>query len=306
MPTRNRETPCSGSGSFPMPRNILVTGASGFMGRALTTALKADGHRVFTITHSHGDITDPHIFADIGGERIDIVYHLAGRTDVSQSWERPGEYYRVNVMGTQNVLDFCRQQHARMIYLGTYVYGAPRYLPVDERHPVDPANPYTHSKWLGEELCRFYASRYNIPNICIRLFNVYGPGQKQCFLIPHLLKEFQRGDYIKVRSLAPRRDMLYIDDAINALRNLCQSEHTGIYNLGYGASWSVAEIVATLQELLGTTLPVHQQNELPPHEVMNIVADTRHIRRDFHWSPQYNLYDGLKILLMETSYGNQV
>lgn len=289
-----------------MPQRILVTGSGGFMGRALTTALRADAHDVFAMTRAHGDIVEPKTFASLDIGPVDIVFHLAGKTDVAQSWKRPGDYYSVNVMGTQRALEFCREKGAKFLYLGTYVYGAPRYLPVDEQHPVNPANPYTHSKWLGEELCRFYASRYDMPSICVRMFNIYGPGQSEHFLVPHLLQELRRGESVRVRSLAPRRDMLYIDDALDALRRMCQSSHTGVYNLGYGASWSVAEIVATLQDLLKTSLPVRQEGELPPHEVMDIVADTRRVCEDFQWRPRHDLRAGLKRVITETAYGHQI
>lgn len=285
-----------------MPKHILVTGAAGFIGQALTAALQEDGHSVFAMTRAHGDVAEAETFAALNSAPVDIVYHLAGKTDVAHSWEKPGEFYRVNVVGTQRALDFCHQHGARFIYLSTYVYGSPRYLPVDEQHPVNPANPYTHSKWLGEELCQFYASHYGMPITRIRLFNVYGPGQSEQFLIPHLLREIARGETINVRSLTSRRDMLYIDDVIEALRLLSQTPHSGVYNLGYGTSWSVAEIADVLQKELGTSLPLQASKKLPPNELIDIVADISNICKVLCWHPQYDLYHGLRMLLKKTTY----
>jgi nucleoside-diphosphate-sugar epimerase len=115
------------------------------------------------------------------------VFHLAGKAFVPESWQAPHGFYEVNVLGTANVLDFCRRQSASVTLISSYVYGKPLRLPIDEDHPLEPFNPYSHTKILAEEIGRYYAAQFGVPVFIVRPFNVYGPGQDRRFLIPTLI-----------------------------------------------------------------------------------------------------------------------
>src|ERR1035441_7776926 len=119
---------------------ILVTGANGFIGTHLVAALKSAGYVVYTHTHHGGDIAH----CPLAFDGVAHVFHLAGKTYVPDSWESPLGFYHANVLGTVNVLEFCRRQHASITFISSYVYGKPDSLPIAEHHPLRPSNTYSH------------------------------------------------------------------------------------------------------------------------------------------------------------------
>jgi nucleoside-diphosphate-sugar epimerase len=219
-----------------IPQNILVTGSTGFIGKPLVSCLGLRGATVHHFARSRGhNILDKNAFTPFLDKGINIIFHLAGLTFVPDSWNNAGEFYAVNFLGTQNTLDFCRAVGAHMIYISAYVYGVPQYLPIDEHHPVAPNNPYAHSKWLGEELCRFYAGNMGVKVTVLRGFNLYGPGQDTRFLLPWIIMQAKEGKEIVVKDDAPRRDYLHVDDFIEACILAMQApDQFRIFNVGSG------------------------------------------------------------------------
>ena len=127
---------------------ILVTGAPGFIGRALCRSLRVCGHEVAQLSRSDGDISEPATLGQIGP--IKHVFHLAGRTFVPDSWKDPLGFHKANVIGTGNVLEYCRLQRARLTFISAYLYGLPDRFPVWELCAPRPNNPYALSKHLAE------------------------------------------------------------------------------------------------------------------------------------------------------------
>src|SRR6266545_743941 len=263
---------------------ILVTGASGFVGRHLAPVLIQRGHTVF-----EHDIHDGHISTcAFRFDRVDHVYHLAGKVFVPASWVETREFYDVNVLGTVNTLEYCRGQKATCTLISSYVYGQPDRLPIGEDHPVRAVNPYSHTKLIAEEVGRFYETHMQVPVTIIRPFNLYGPGQAGNFLIPSLLRQAVNPeiDVICVEDDKPRRDYLYIDDFINLLARIPEKIRTGTYNAGSGCSFSVAQIVEAVNRLLPDPKPLRSRNKTRPHEIPDIVADIQKARRAFDWEPR--------------------
>src|SRR5438105_775381 len=197
-----------------MPRT-LVTGATGFVGRALVRALSQAGHAVNALSRSAGDIADAATWARLPA--VDHVFHLAGRSYVPDSWADPAGFLRANVTGTARALDYCRANGAHLVFVSGYLYGVPKRLPIREDDPADPNNPYALSKFLAEQVCAFHAAAMQVPVTVLRPFNIFGPGQRGEFLIPAILDQIRRGKEICVKDLAPRRDFVFIDDVVAAL-----------------------------------------------------------------------------------------
>ena len=195
--------------------NVLVTGSAGFIGRHLTKELELAGACVIGCDMVNGwDLTDRDVFKKI--ESADMVFHLAARASVPLSWKDPKETARINVQGTENILEYCRiNDVTKLVFPSTYVYGIPEYLPVDEKHPINPSNPYAQSKLDGEALCSEYSKEQGISCTILRPFNIFGPGQNMDFLIPTIISQLKKG-IVQLADPEPKRDLLYLKDAVRA------------------------------------------------------------------------------------------
>lgn len=273
-----------------MNKTVLVTGASGFMGRPLSEKLEQAGCTVVRHSQAHGDIASCS-FPD----GVEHVYHLAARTFVPDSWRAPLPFYSTNVLGTVNVAEFCRRHGASLTMLSSYVYGKPQFLPISEEHPVAAFNPYGHTKLMAEEVCRYYAQQYGLRVTIVRPFNVYGPGQRGDFLIPTLLRQVldPGAREISIANDRPRRDYLFIDDLLDLLLRNSDPEGFDIFNAGSGSSVNPRELAESMLRMAGVEKAVVSRDEVRPDEVLETVADIAKAKLIFGWEPRVSLREGL-------------
>lgn len=278
--------------------SIVVTGASGFIGHALCRSLYQGGHKVVTLSSKDGHIADPRVFSHIAEARH--VFHLAGRTFVPDSWKEPQDFMNVNVLGTTNVLEFCRAQDASLTVISAYLYGVPERLPIKETCLPRPNNPYALSKYLAEQVCEFYATHYGMGITVVRPFNIFGPGQKPHFLIPQIINQVKERQIIRVKDLTPRRDYLYIDDLIDALVRTLEA-HRGyhVFNIGSGSSISVGELISVIQTAAGTEMPVVSENQIRRNEINDVYADISKARALLGWDPNTTFQQGIERMLIK-------
>jgi len=269
-------------------KKILITGSDGFLGKHLRQNLPE--YEVKTFDIADGDIVT-HKFSDMG---IHHAFHLAAMTSAPQSWDNPFEYYQVNMLGTVNILEYCRKTGTSMTYVNTYPYGMPKYNPIDEQHPCAPNTVYNHSKHLAEDICRFYAENYGVSVTVLRLFNLYGGGQSSSFLIPHIVKQALFNTQIDVMDLDPKRDYVYIDDVVEALRLTIGKSGFSVYNVGSGESKSVKEVCDCVVDIIGTQKTIVSADNKRKNEVTNIQADISKIQSELGWNPATNFIDGLR------------
>jgi UDP-glucose 4-epimerase len=281
-------------------KRILVTGSNGFIGRNLVEELKKCTTDVVALTYPNGNRIDIRDWKRIKEmEDIHMVYHLAAITQVPFSFENPREVYAVNVLGTLNILELCRLHDIKkIVFASSYVYGQPRYLPIDEKHPVQPTNPYARSKVMGEDLCKAYYEDYGLKCIILRAFNIYGEDQSENFLIPSILKQLVK-DEIELNNPEPKRDFIYIKDAISAYVKAGEYDGSGfeIFNIGSGRSYSVDEIVRKLIDSSGRNVAVTYQNKRRKNEIMNTISDYRKAKEKLCWEASVSIDEGLKITL---------
>jgi len=274
----------------------LVTGGNGFVGVALVRRLRLEGASVWLLGRSDGDISEAVTFENL--PQVDIVYHLAARTFVPDSWVHSEQFMCSNVIGTQNVINFCNRCGAKLVYVSAYIYGIPVRLPIDESHVVQANNPYAMSKYLGEQLCSFSARYLSVPTTVLRVFNVYGPGQRSDFLIPTIVNQVLFGEKVKVKDLSPRRDYVFIEDLVDALIRAGSSGSVfNVLNIGSGESYSVAELIASVQLAAGTSLPVVAEGVPRQNEIPEVVADCSRAREVLGWSPQISIQEGMRLMV---------
>ncbi|MDO8500602.1 MAG: NAD-dependent epimerase/dehydratase family protein [Gemmatimonadaceae bacterium] len=279
--------------------SVLVTGAAGFIGGALCRRLKRSGHEVFELTSEHGDIARRETLA--GAPAARHVFHLAGRTFVPDSWLDPAGFQRTNVLGTANVLEYCRTHGARLTFVSAYLYGAPERLPVSEDVIPRPNNPYALSKYLAEQSCAFYASCYGTSVTVIRPFNIFGPGQPDIFLIPQIIRQIREKRAIRVSDLAPRRDFVYLDDFVDALvRTLNFASGYQVINIGSGRSLSVRDVIETVQDVAGTHLPIETDGETRRGEINDVYADIAKASALLEWTPKLTFRQGIERMLLRS------
>jgi nucleoside-diphosphate-sugar epimerase len=254
---------------------------------------------VLALDRTHGDISEERLWQELPAART--LFHLAGRTFVPDSWTQGPSFMAANVLGTQHALDWCKRHKAKLIFASAYIYGVPERLPIHESDPARPNNPYALSKLLAEQLCEFAATHEQIPVVVLRLFNIYGAGQRPEFLIPMLLEQIRAKQEIKVLDLSPRRDYVFVDDVLSAFAKAMDvSEGYHCINIGSGTSHSVQEIIDILQECAGTHLPVVSSCAVRRNEIPDVRADIARARAILGWWPEWDLPAGIRAMMKES------
>ena len=283
-------------------KKVLVTGSKGFIGESLVAYLKKMEYEVLGFNSEDGDISDCDIYEKYKPVEISYIFHLASKTFIPSSWEHPVDFYKTSIIGTQQVLELCRKKNIPMTFVSAYVYGISEKLPIAEITPLNPNNPYAHSKYLTEELCKFYSDYYNVKITIIRPFNIYGKNQKDYFLIPHIIKQVLDEEEIKVKDLNPKRDYIYLDDLICGLiKTMTYKKKFSIFNLGSGVEYSVKEIIDIIQNIFKTDKSVISDNIERKNEITRVVADISKAKEELDWSPRFSFREGIKDILEKMS-----
>ena len=280
--------------------DAIVTGAGGFIGQALCADLRAKRWNVLPLTSTNGDVAERSTWTPLPPARV--LFHLAGRNFVPDSWMRGPDFVNVNVAGTEHALAYCRQHGARLVLASAYVYGIPQRLPIRESDPATPNNPYALTKRLAEQLCEFAAQYQRVTATVLRIFNVFGPGQREEFLIPKILQQVREGQEIRLFDLSPRRDYVYLSDVVEAFVKAADvSAGFRAVNIGSGMSLSVAEVVDKIQAVAGTRLPVASDSVERRQEIPDVVADISLAQQVLGWRPQLSFEDGIEQILKRIS-----
>lgn len=166
------------------------------------------------------------------------------------------------------------------------------HVPVDETQPIDPyINDYVFSKYLSEEVVKFYAAK--VPTIVVRISNIYGPTKLvRPDLIPTLIQSLLSPGEVTVWSTQPVRDFLYLDDAAEAIVKLLDTAYTGVVNLGSGRSVSIGHIVDTLEKISGRGIASLNKDVVGP---MHFECDLSLVRKLTGWTPAHSLEEGLRL-----------
>jgi len=292
----------------------LVTGGAGFIGSALAARLLARGEEVVVfdnLTSGHrsriptgaafveGDLRDAHALlrACTG---VSVIFHLGASVGNRRGLENPTNDGAVNALGTVNVLEAARFNRCRKIVYSSSaaIFGEPRVLPIPVDHPTRPLTPYGVSKLAGEQYALAYAALYGIDAVCLRYFNVYGPGQTYDpygNVIPLFLTEALAGRPLTIFGDGQQtRDFVAVDDVVEANVLAEQADGvTGAFNIGSGAAVTINALAELILRLSPQSVPVRHGPERPG-DVRSSVADISAAATVLGYRPAVSLQDGLR------------
>lgn len=302
---------------------VLVTGAGGFIGSHLTETLLQRGATVSALVKYNGtghwghleslpldlrqrcqihlgDITDPHFVRHLV-RGCDVVFHLAALIGIPYSYVAPQHYVQVNVQGTLNVLEACRQEGIpRLVHTSTSeAYGTARFTPITEDHPLQGQSPYSASKIAADKLAESYHCSFGLPVVTLRPFNTYGPRQSSRAFIPTVITQALTQPVVRVGSLDPVRDLNFVSDTVEAFLAVAQCDAAigQVLNAASGRAVTMGQVLQTILELTGKTgLPVKQeaQRVRPDHsEVMVLQGDSTLLTELTGWQSTVPLEQGL-------------
>jgi len=298
-------------------KKIFITGISGFIGSQLKETLKGEKYGLvkfgdLSLKHEgytpiFGDLTDYHTLAKVIKEiKPEIVIHLAALTSVSQSFERPQEYFETNTIGTINLAEINLRFNPyleKFIFAGTpEEYGIQNEFPTKETAPLCPNSPYAVSKAACTKYLQYLYKAYDFPVIISRHANCYGRkfGEFQKLgVIENIIVQMIKRKDVYLGEPDVERDFLYIDDVLNWYSLLLEKGQNGeIYNAGWSRSYSIREVAELAKEILGFKGAIFW-NTIPrrPGEIPKMELDASKAREEIGWKPKIDLKEGLKLLI---------
>ena len=272
----------------------LVTGGAGFVGTNLVKRLLKDGYRVdcyddystgFRKNNQDGcmyytvDIRDPFLTQ----VKFDVIFHMAALPRIKPSFENPKDVVEVNVNGTLNILEYARKNDIPVIYAGSSSVHGGVYK-----------NPYTFSKWQGEELCKMYEKIYKLKVSICRFYNVYGDYMPESgeyrTVLPIFLEQYKNKETFTITGDGEqRRDFTHVGDIVDAMIKVMElNEYGNTFELGRGENYSIKEVVKMFPDPRWTFIPNI------PGEVKETLCESKFTREKLNWKPKINLKEWLE------------
>jgi dTDP-glucose 4,6-dehydratase len=304
-------------------RQVLVTGAGGFIGSHLVELLVQRGARVrgfvrYTsrgdagwldrldpavrgqVEVHAGDLTNPEAVAGaLAG--CDTVFHLGALIPIPYSYRHPREFVAANVVGTLNVLEAARKADMRRIVQvsSSEVYGTAQSIPMPEKHPLHPQSPYAATKVGADQLALSYARSFDLPVVVARPFNTFGPRQSARAVIPTIITQALTRDRIELGATETTRDFLFVTDTAEGLVRCAEADGVvgEVLNLGTGREHSIQQVVELVFSITGKDVPVEiaaERKRPPQSEVDRLCAAVEKAQERLGWEATVSFEDGLR------------
>ncbi|WP_303696038.1 GDP-mannose 4,6-dehydratase [Brevundimonas subvibrioides] len=301
-------------------RQVLVTGAGGFIGSRLCERLVEIGAEVRVLVRytsdgdagwldrspirgeidvRRGDLADRDSVLDAVRDR-EIVFHLGALIAIPYSYLAPESYVRTNILGTLNVLQTVRELGvARLIHTSTSeVYGSAQFVPMTEAHPLVGQSPYSASKIAADKLAESYHRSFGTPVVTLRPFNTFGPRQSARAVIPAIAVQLLAGRPVRLGDTRPTRDFVFVDDTVDAF--LRAAALPGIEGLtvhtGGGREIAIGDLPAMIAAAAGLPVEVEadpQRMRPAASEVERLHADASLAKERLGWTPSISVEEGL-------------
>lgn len=304
-------------------KKVLVTGACGFIGSHLVERLIDEGCRVRSFVYYNsfnswgwidtfsedqinkieivtGDIRDPNGVKEAVKD-VDIIFHLAALIGIPFSYHSPDCYIDTNIKGTLNVLQAARTFKVEKVLITSTseVYGTAQYLPIDEKHPRQGQSPYSATKIGADSLAESFYRSFKLPVVIARPFNTYGPRQSARAVIPTIISQLLSGKkQIKLGSLHPTRDLLYVKDTVEGFIEIAKSDKciSEEINIATQTEIPIGDLAHKLINIINPKAKIIiDKKRLRPEEseVQRLLGSNDKIKRLTNWKPRYSLEQGL-------------
>ncbi len=298
---------------------VLLTGGAGYIGSVTTEVLLSKGHQVLVFdnlsegnrgaihpeaTFIQGDLADTGLLDRTFDEhRPNAIMHFAASALVGESMTNPSKYFKNNVSNTINLLDSgIRHGCRRLVFSSSCAtYGIPDRIPIDERTPQKPVNPYGASKLMCEQIIEWFVKIHGITAVNLRYFNAAGASSRfgehrkiETHLIPNVLQvALGKKDHIKIFGTnhpTPDgtciRDYVHVLDLADAHELALHAEQSASYNVGTGEGFSVRQVIELARKITGHPIPAVE--EAPrPGDPPSLVASAKRLRTELGWEPQF-------------------
>ena len=303
-------------------KNVLITGADGFIGSHLIERLVKEGARVKALSQYNsfnnwgwledvdckddievlcGDVRDSAYVKHIS-KGIDVIFHLAALIAIPYSYVAPESYVDTNIKGTLNVCQAALDNNIEKVIVTSTseVYGTARYVPIDEKHPKQPQSPYSATKIGADAIAKSFNNAFDLPVVIARPFNTYGPRQSARAVIPTIIIQIAAGKkQIMLGDTTPTRDFNYVKDTCSgfvALANCDQAVGEEI-NIGSNYEISIGDTLSLIKNIMNSDVEfITDKERIRPKnsEVNRLWCDNSKIRKLTDFKPEYSIERGLK------------
>jgi len=305
-------------------KNVLVTGATGFIGSHLVEKLVNLGAHVKAFAHYNsqnsialldtlpesikrkieivwGDIKEIESVRE-ASKGVNLVFHLAALVGIPYSYLHPEEVVTANTIGTLNILICSKYNEVEKIVITSTseVYGTAQYVPIDESHPLQAQSPYSASKIAADKIAESFYKSYDLPIAIYRPFNTYGLRQSMRAVIPTIITQALTRDTICLGALSPTRDFTYVSDTVEGFIKIAESPRSvgEVINVGSGFEISIGDLAKKICSLIGKNniKIVSEEHRKRPDksEVGCLYADNKKAKELVGWEPKIPLEEGLK------------
>jgi NAD dependent epimerase/dehydratase len=313
-----------------MKTKILITGADGFIGSHVVELFVKKGYQVrafilYNSFNSYGWFDDIDInvkskidfyFGDIRNydsvfasmQGCSAVLHLAALIGIPYSYNTPSSYLETNVTGTLNILQAAKNLKLKKIVLTSTseVYGSAKYIPMDEKHPINPQSPYAATKVAADALGMSFHKSFNLPITILRPFNTFGPRQSSRAVIPTIINQFlAKNEHLHLGNIYPKRDFTYVEDVASAFYLAFKSSKNigRILNVGSGFEISIKQIVERVSLITNYKIKIKLDSKRKRNknsEVTRLCANYNLAKKYLDWKPQFSELNKFNIGLEKT------
>lgn len=305
-------------------KNILLTGADGFIGSHLAEQLVKSGYKLKAFCYYNsfnklgwldtlpanvlneieifiGDIRDPNGVRS-AMKSCDVVFHLAALIAIPFSYHSPDSYIDTNVKGTLNILQAARDNNVERVLVTSTseVYGTAQFVPITELHPKQPQSPYSASKIGADCIAESFYRSFDLPVTIVRPFNTYGPRQSARAVIPTIITQLLKGkEEIDLGDITPTRDLLYVLDTVNAFCKIaeCDALVGQEVNIATESEITIGDLAQKLIDKinpLARILTDEQRLRPVKSEVFRLFGSCLKLKQHTDWQPEYTFDRGLE------------